>query len=95
MKRVIKLVITISAIAIIFSIESSAQIKEINSTDKKPAAPIIVNGETQIVPEFKDPDMWIRHDLWVETEFDSDGDGKLDRMHVDVTRPRQTDITVS
>ncbi|MCG8649338.1 MAG: Xaa-Pro dipeptidyl-peptidase, partial [Pirellulales bacterium] len=29
--------------------------------------------------------------LWVETEFDSDGDGKLDRMHVSVTRPGQTE----
>ena len=56
-----------------------------------PTVPVIVDGETQIVPGFKDPDMWIRHDLWVETEFDSDGDGKLDRMHVDVTRPRQTE----
>ncbi len=53
--------------------------------------PIVVDGETQIVPEFKDPDLWIRHDLWVETEFDSDGDAKPDRMHVDVTRPRQAD----
>jgi len=53
--------------------------------------PIVVNGETQVVPEFKDPDLWIRHDLWVETDFDSDGDTKPDRMHVDVTRPRQTD----
>ncbi|MCF7973201.1 MAG: Xaa-Pro dipeptidyl-peptidase [Phycisphaerae bacterium] len=53
--------------------------------------PKIVNGQTQVIPEFKDPDLWIRHDLWVETEFDSDGDGRLDRMHVDVTRPRQTD----
>lgn len=61
------------------------------SEEKKPAAPIIEDGETQIVPAFEDPDYWIRHDLWVETEFDSDGDGKLDRMHVDVTRPRQTD----
>lgn len=33
----------------------------------------------------------IRHDLWVKTEFDSDGNGKLDRMHVDVTRQKQTD----
>jgi hypothetical protein len=31
------------------------------------------------------------HRLWVETGFDSDGDGKNDRMHVDVTRPKQTD----
>ena len=34
---------------------------------------------------------WIRQTLWVETEFDSDGDGKRDRMFVDVTRPKQTD----
>jgi len=57
----------------------------------EPAVPVIKDGETQIVQRFADPDMWIRHDLWVETEFDSDGDGRLDRMHVDVTRPRQTD----
>jgi X-Pro dipeptidyl-peptidase len=56
-----------------------------------PAVPVIVKGETQVVARFKDPDMWIRHDLWVESEFDSDDDGKLDRMHVSVTRPRQTD----
>ncbi|MDP5229403.1 MAG: Xaa-Pro dipeptidyl-peptidase, partial [Cellulophaga sp.] len=28
---------------------------------------------------------------WVQTNFDSDANGKLDRMHVDVTRPIQTD----
>ena len=58
---------------------------------KKTTIPIIKNGETQVVPALEDPDLWIRHDLWVEAEFDSDGDGKLDRMHVSVTRPRQTD----
>ena len=52
--------------------------------------PIFKDGEAQIVDGFKDPDYWIRHDLWVETEFDSDNDGHLDRMHVSVTRPRQT-----
>jgi len=61
-----------------------------SDTDKL-IVPIVVEGRTQVVPEFEDPDLWIRHDLWVETEFDSDGDGKPDRMHVDVTRPRQTD----
>lgn len=54
------------------------------------AVPVFENGEAQIVPAFNDPEKWIRHDLWVETEFDTDGDGKLDRMHVDVTRPYQT-----
>lgn len=53
--------------------------------------PVFTDGEAQVVPGFKDPDLWIRHDLWVETEFDTDGDEKLDRMHVGVTRPRQTD----
>lgn len=53
--------------------------------------PIFSDGEAQIVEGFKDAKDWVRHDLWVETEFDSDGDGKLDRMHVDVTRPKQTD----
>lgn len=55
------------------------------------SVPVISEGEAQIVPGFKEAKDWIRHDLWVETEFDSDGDGKLDRMHVDVTRPSQTD----
>jgi X-Pro dipeptidyl-peptidase len=53
--------------------------------------PIFENGEAQIIPELKDSANWIRTDLWVETEFDTDGDGKKDRMHVDVTRPRQTE----
>lgn len=61
------------------------------SHGKELTVPVVKNGQTQIIPEFKDPDLWIRHDLWVETEFDTDGDGKLDRMHVDVTRPRQTE----
>ncbi|MCY1720724.1 Xaa-Pro dipeptidyl-peptidase [Prolixibacteraceae bacterium Z1-6] len=59
--------------------------------EMQPAKPVFENGEAQIVKAFEDPDMWIREDLWVETEFDSDGDGKPDRMHVDVTRPRQTE----
>ncbi|HCB98134.1 MAG TPA: Xaa-Pro dipeptidyl-peptidase, partial [Verrucomicrobiales bacterium] len=57
----------------------------------EPAIPVFKDGEAQIVERFADPDMWIRHDLWVETSFDSDGDGRMDRMHVDVTRPRQTE----
>ncbi len=55
------------------------------------AIPVFMDGEAQIVPEFADSSSWIRHDLWVETEFDSDKDGKKDRMHVAVTRPKQTE----
>jgi X-Pro dipeptidyl-peptidase len=54
------------------------------------AAPVFVDGQAQIVPAFADSTQWIREELWVEAEFDSDGDGKRDRMHVDVTRQRQT-----
>ncbi|MEM6690696.1 MAG: Xaa-Pro dipeptidyl-peptidase [Planctomycetota bacterium] len=63
----------------------------IHAFSAEPSSPVIKDGESQIVEAFKDPDYWIRHDLWVETEFDSDGDERLDRMHVGVTRPRQTD----
>ena len=55
------------------------------------AVPVFKDGEAQIVEAFKNPKDWIRHDLWVETSFDTDGDGKLDRMHVSVTRPKQTE----
>ncbi len=55
------------------------------------AKPTFKNGEAQIVEAFNDPSKWLRHDLWVETTFDTDGDGRLDRMHVSVTRPPQTE----
>ncbi len=55
------------------------------------AVPVFEDGEAQVVPAFNTPDKWIRHDLWVETSFDTDGDGKPDRMHVSVTRPYQTE----
>lgn len=56
-----------------------------------PAKPIFVDGQAQIVPAFQDSAEWIREHLWVETSFDSDKDGKRDRVHVDVTRQKQTD----
>lgn len=62
-----------------------------NAQEKKVVGPVFEDGEAQIVPEFEDSERWIRHDLWVETEFDTDGDGRLDRMHVGVTRPGQTE----
>ncbi len=55
------------------------------------SVPVFKDGEAQVVKAFEDPDYWIREDLWVETDFDSDGDDKPDRMHVAVTRPRQTE----
>jgi X-Pro dipeptidyl-peptidase len=55
------------------------------------ARPVFANGMAQVVPAFAEPSQWIRQNLWVETEFDSDGDGRRDRVHVGVTRPRQTE----
>src|SRR4249920_2081067 len=62
-----------------------------HSSPAQRAAPIFVDGQAQIVPAFQDAAQWIRQTLWVETSFDSDGDGQQDRMFVDVTRQKQTD----
>ena len=50
----------------------------------------IAEGQSQITSAFADTTLWVREHLWVETEFDSDFDGKPDRVHVDVTRPGAT-----
>ena len=84
MKILFKSISTL-VIALSIAIASCAQ-----NTAKK-ATPIFKDGEAQIVEAFSDANKWIRHDLWVETEFDTDGDGKPDRMHVSVTRPEQTE----
>jgi X-Pro dipeptidyl-peptidase len=55
------------------------------------AKPVFVDGQAQVVAAFNDPQAWIREQLWVETESDSDQNGKKDRVHVGVTRPAQTD----
>ena len=55
------------------------------------AAPVFKDGQAQVVAAFSDQSSWVREHLWVETDFDSDQDGKKDRVHVDVTRQKQTD----
>lgn len=73
-------------ISILFIIAFTFQL-----TAQEKAEPWFKDGEAQIVPAFENQNDWIRTDLWVETTFDTDGDGKPDRMHVDVTRPKQTE----
>ena len=73
---------TLSVLAISVSLLSFTQEK---------VKPVFKDGEAQIVEAFSDASKYLRHDLWVETEFDTDGDGELDRMHVSVTRPDQTE----
>ncbi|MDY8137899.1 Xaa-Pro dipeptidyl-peptidase [Aquimarina sp. 2201CG5-10] len=91
MKKLVKSKITLLFCSLIALSVLSCYGQEKNGGNTGKAVPIFKDGEAQIVEAFNTPDKWIRHDLWVETEFDTDGDGKLDRMHVDVTRPYQTD----
>ncbi|MEC8783192.1 MAG: Xaa-Pro dipeptidyl-peptidase [Planctomycetota bacterium] len=62
-----------------------------SSDESENAVPRFEDGQAQVVEAFQDPTQWIREDLWVETEFDTDGDGELDRMHVSVCRQKQTE----
>src|SRR5919106_1176186 len=55
----------------------------------EPAVPTFVNGLSQAVFA-QDSANWVNHELWVETTMDSDFDGRLDRVHVDVSRPMET-----
>ncbi|MDX9948594.1 MAG: Xaa-Pro dipeptidyl-peptidase [Bacteroidales bacterium] len=95
MRKFLKLFFISAAMALFFQpvINSQPEVKSDTESAKVPpvAVPVIVNGEAQRIAEFEDPQKWIRHDLWVETEFDTDGDGRNDRMHVDVTRPALTE----
>lgn len=61
------------------------------SKQAEPAKPVFLDGQAQVVPAFSDASEWIHDNLWVETEFDSDRNGKRDRVHVDVTRQKQTE----
>ncbi|KAJ1684691.1 hypothetical protein LUZ63_020097 [Rhynchospora breviuscula] len=50
--------------------------------------PRFENGLSQ--PVFTDGSTWIRQEAWVESSVDSDGDGKNDLVHIDVTRVGET-----
>ena len=53
------------------------------------AEPTFVNGLAQNVFSANTAD-WIRGEGWVQSTYDSDHDGKLDRIHFDITRPKET-----
>ncbi|GII67224.1 Xaa-Pro dipeptidyl-peptidase [Sphaerisporangium krabiense] len=55
-----------------------------------PAGPVFKDGLAQ--PVFSsNRDDWIREEIWVEAPVDSDGDGRHDRVHAEVTRLRETE----
>ena len=66
---------------------------EVDASAQAPsrAEPVFQDGQAQVVPAFQDSTAWIHEELWVETELDSDGDGRRDRVHVAVVRPAQTE----
>src|SRR5829696_6644356 len=55
-----------------------------------PAVPTFVNGMAQAVFATGTAN-YVNHELWVELDTDTDFDGVKDRVHVDVSRPRETD----
>ena len=56
----------------------------------EPAVPTFVNGLSQAVFAQGSAN-WVNHELWVETTMDTDFDGRRDRVHVDVSRPTETE----
>ncbi|MGH3508538.1 MAG: Xaa-Pro dipeptidyl-peptidase, partial [Nocardioidaceae bacterium] len=52
--------------------------------------PVFVDGKAQAVFS-TDPADWVVQELWVTSDVDSDGDGALDKVHFDVTRPAETE----
>src|SRR5690606_42080750 len=74
----------VGALALLHVVAPSAR-----AQDAQRARPVFVDGQAQIVPAFADSSTWIREQLWVETEFDIDGDGKRDRVHVSRSEERR------
>jgi X-Pro dipeptidyl-peptidase len=95
MKKCILINLWMTALFLLAGIDLSAQENNLKSEASTPSVktvvPVIIDGEAQKIADFEKQEDWIKQDLWVETTFDSDGDGKPDRMHVDVARPKQTD----
>ncbi|MFC4895494.1 Xaa-Pro dipeptidyl-peptidase [Streptosporangium amethystogenes subsp. fukuiense] len=52
--------------------------------------PVFTDGMAQPVFSTNRND-WLREEVWVETPIDSDGDGRNDRVHAEVTRLRETE----
>ena len=85
------LVVFVLSLSVNQFVANFAQAQSINKGVVEPTLPIFKEGQAQVVDGFSEAADWIRHELWVEAPFDSDGDGKNDRLHVDVSRQKQTD----
>src|SRR5262245_56833351 len=63
--------------------------KSVAAPEPAGAVPTFVNGLSQAVFTSTRRD-WVQGQVWVDSTFDSDGDGKLDRMHTDYVLPPET-----
>jgi X-Pro dipeptidyl-peptidase len=81
--------VSAAAIAVAFTIVAALGVMA-PPARAQATGPVFVDGQAQ--PVFSmNPATWIRHELWVESEIDSDFDGKLDRIHIDVSRVQETE----
>lgn len=94
LNRVLRMTLDRFAVAFLICLNgmfATGRLSAQSAVETAKTVPVFEDGQAQIVEGFKNPQDWIKHDLWVETEFDSDQSGKPDRMHVSVTRQKQTD----
>src|SRR6201991_159664 len=75
-----KLVIAAAVLAAALSGAAKAQ--------ADPPAIVVQNGETQEAFDYKSA---IRERVWVDTDYDSDSDGVMDKVAVDIMRPAGTE----
>lgn len=75
-----------AALAVVAASPTSALAARSTTTAPTPAVPTFVNGLAQAVFSTSPAD-WYSGEVWVQAPFDSDGDGKLDRIHADFTAP--------
>jgi predicted acyl esterase len=62
--------------------------KSVSAPATEPAVPTFVNGLSQAVFSANPAD-WYSGEVWVQAPFDSDKDGKRDRIHADFTAPSE------
>ncbi|MGH8839434.1 MAG: CocE/NonD family hydrolase, partial [Jiangellaceae bacterium] len=79
---------TALAAAIAASPASALAPQTVTAQTLAPAVPTFVNGLAQAVFSTNPAD-WYSGEVWVEASFDSDDDGKLDRVHADFTAPSE------
>ncbi|HEU4945707.1 MAG TPA: Xaa-Pro dipeptidyl-peptidase [Kribbella sp.] len=80
--------VTALAAAVAASPASALTPGQLATEAQAPAVPTFVNGLAQAVFSTNPAD-WYSGEVWVESSFDSDHDGRLDRVHADFTAPRE------